>query len=127
MQNPPAKPFRSLLAAQALFFLNAAIWTLFGIASLVQGSGLEGPARWIVAILVFVNAAGMLLFGWGIRKQSWQVWVLALGFLGANIFLTVVDQFGPLDLATLAIDILLFVMLWISRPGGRNEQIEKNI
>jgi len=64
----------SIRTAQALFFLNAAIWLAFGVWSLVrlgrEGSG-QSLTLWIVAILMFGNVGAMLLsgFGLGTRQQ----------------------------------------------------------
>jgi len=96
---------------QALFYLNAAVWVVLGIASLALIK--DGPAYmpWIIAILMFGNAAALLLCGWGIGARHKGFLYLALAVLGVNILLTFTDQVGALDLATLAIDVILLGLL----------------
>ena len=57
---------RSVMAARGLFFLIAAIWTVFGIVSLISDSVDNGQT---IAILMFINAAVLIFIGWGIGKQ----------------------------------------------------------
>jgi len=96
---------------QALFYLNAAVWVVLGIASLALIK--DGPAYtpWIIAILMFGNAAALLLCGWGIGTRHNGFLYLALVVMGVNILLTFTDQVGALDLATLAIDVILLGLL----------------
>jgi hypothetical protein len=97
-------------AAQALFFLNAAIWLALGIWSLarmVNGNPGHAAAAVIIAILMFGNAAAMLLSGIGVGKRQRLFYYFAAVVLAVNIVLTVTDQFGLLDLITLLIDVAL--------------------
>lgn len=108
----------SVRVVQALFFLNAAIWLLFGVSSLVRLSN-GNPDRaitgWIVAILMFGNAGAMLWSGVGIGKQQKRFYYLAVVVLTVNIILTVTDEFGIPDFITLMIDIVLFGLLIATR------------
>jgi hypothetical protein len=52
------KVLNSVKVAQALFFLNAAIWLSFGVLSLVRMAGRnpdQAITGWIVAIFMFGN------------------------------------------------------------------------
>jgi lysylphosphatidylglycerol synthetase-like protein (DUF2156 family) len=104
--------------AQALFFLNAAIWCLFGVSSLVRMTG-DHPDRtvtaWMVAMLMFGNAGAMLWSGVGIGKRQKRFYYLAVAVLIVNIVLTVTDEFGILDMVTLVIDVLLLGLLIVNR------------
>jgi len=101
-------------AAQGLFVLNAIIWAALGIGSLLRLSASQSvpPAVALaVALLMFGNAGAMLLaaVGLGQRKRLFDFFAVAL--IAVNIVLTVTDQFGALDLATLVIDLILLGLL----------------
>ena len=106
--------------AQALFYFNAAVWVLLGIASLVRSNGGSSYAAWIIAILMFGNAAVLALCGWGIGTGKKGYLYLALVVLGVNIVLTFTDQVGALDIATLAIDVILLgLLVGVWRRGAK--------
>ncbi|MBI9044991.1 MAG: hypothetical protein JEZ06_10925 [Anaerolineaceae bacterium] len=69
MKNLPSNPIN---IAQALFYLNAVIWLLFGVTSLMWLSNSD-PGQLIVfatvAIMMFGNAAAMLVSGWMLQKR----------------------------------------------------------
>ena len=74
-------------AAQALFFLNAAIWFMFGASSLVRmakGNPDQRVAAGIIAMLM--------------------------------LLLTVTDEFGLFDFITLILDGILLGLLILIRP-----------
>jgi len=104
--------------AQALFFLNAAIWLLFGIYTLTEMAGRcpgQSMTVWISGILMFGNCVAMLLCGVGLGTQRRLFYYLSLAVLVANIILTVTDEFGLLDLITLLIDLALLGLLIATR------------
>lgn len=108
-------PISNLIrAAQALFFLNALIWVGFGVSSFLRlgsaGPGQSGVAL-IVAALMFGNAAAMLLAAVGLGKRNSLFDYFAVAVVVVNIILTVTDQFGALDLATLVIDVIVLGLL----------------
>ncbi|MCX6029164.1 MAG: hypothetical protein NT169_07650 [Chloroflexi bacterium] len=117
MESPSQTPY-IVRAAQAVFFLNAAIWLQFGVLSLIRMAG-GSPDRaitaGIVAILMFGNVAAMLLCGVGLGKQQKRFYYLAVAVLVVNILLTVTDQFGVLDFITLVIDVGLLALLIATR------------
>lgn len=112
--QPVAPHPTALTAARWLLFLNATFWLALGLAMLVGGSrmGLNSPAaRWIILALMVGNAAIMLISGWGLGTGRRLFYFLALGVLAVNILLTFTDEFGPLDLLTLLIDLTILVLL----------------
>ena len=118
-----SKALDSVRVAQALFFLNAVIWLVLGVVSLVRmtnGNPDHTITAWIVAILMFGNAGAMLWSGVGIGKQQKRFYYLAVAVLIVNIILTVTDQFGILDLITLVIDLALFGLLIATRKRYSN-------
>ncbi|MFN2240939.1 MAG: hypothetical protein ACK2U2_01545 [Anaerolineae bacterium] len=103
--------------AQGLFFLNAVIWLVLGIASLVRLGGSEGGAvtALVVAILMFGNAGAMALGGALLPRRRQLFYLFALAVLAVNIVLTFADQVGALDWITFAIDLVLVGILIVAR------------
>jgi hypothetical protein len=114
LASPSTAP-GSIRAAQALFFANALIWLILGIASLVRLASGQGLTPVIIAVLMFGNAGAMLVSGLGIGTRQRRYFYLALAVLAVNILLTFTDQFGLLDFVTLVIDLALLALLVTSR------------
>lgn len=103
--------------AQGLFFLNAAIWLVLGVASLVRLGGSDGGVvtAVAVAILMFGNAGAMALSGALLPSRRLLFCLLALAVLAVNIVLTFTDQVGALDWITFAVDLVLLGILVVAR------------
>jgi len=120
------KALNSVLVAQALFFLNVAIWSLLGVSTLVRmadrntGHAITG---WIIALLMFGNAGAMLWAGVGIGKRQKRFFYFAVAVLAINIILTVTDQFGLLDLITLMFDLVLLGLLIATRKRYSHHEL----
>ena len=118
---------RAVQWAQGLFFLNAAIWLGFGIASVVRlaGGAGQGVTALVVAILMFGNAGAMALSGALLGKRWALFYLFALAVLAVNVLLTFTDQVGALDWITFAIDLVLVGILIVARKqfiGGPRGQ-----
>jgi len=114
-------------AAQALFYLNAAIWSILGIWSLARLASDESGIKvslLVVALLMFGNAAAMLCCGWGLSRLRRAWYYLALAVVVVNVVLTVTDQFGFLDLVTLLIDLVLLGLLLAIRKRYTNSRAD---
>ncbi len=112
------KTLDSVRAAQALFFLNAVIWLILGIVSLLRlsrGGPIPVVAALVIAILMFGNAGAMGISGIGLGTQRRGFYYLALAVLLVNIVLTFTDQVGVLDFLTLALDLALLGLLIATR------------
>jgi hypothetical protein len=99
--------------AQTLFFINAAIWLVFGFYTLFRMAN-RYPGHimvYIVGVLMLGNVTAMALCGFLLGKKNKWFFFLALFVLAANILLTFTDQFGFFDLATLVLDLVLFAIL----------------
>jgi hypothetical protein len=106
--------------AQALFFLNAVAWLLFGIYTLTQMAGRypgQSMTMWIVGTLMLGNCAAMLLCGAGLGTQHRLFCYLALGVLVINSVLTVTDELGIFDLLTGLFDVILLILLITTRKS----------
>ena len=105
----------SVKAARALFFLMGAVWLLFGLITLFSNP----TAAWVVALFRFLNAALLFLIGWGVGKQIQRYFYFGILFIVANIFLTVIDAIDLFGLITLVLDLILLVLLLLTRPRYR--------
>jgi hypothetical protein len=112
------KSSKTIRTAQGLFILNTTIWLVFGIVSLSSnslGEAVPEFVRWIIASLMFGNAAAMLVSGYAIGQRIRWTFTLALTVLAINILLTFTDQVGLFDWITLAIDLVLLGLLIAAR------------
>ena len=93
-----------------LFWLNAAVWLIFGVWSIVRiGSGAPGSpiTLWIIAILMLGNVIAFLWCRWAIQQQASWYRFAVIAILAVNILLTFTDQFGIFDFLTLLLDLIL--------------------
>ena len=100
-----------------LFWLNAAIWLIFGIWSMVRIGNSDGVETavtlWVIVILMLGNVAAFLWSSWAIQKQAAWYRFAVMAVLLVNIFLTFTDQFGIFDLLTLLLDLILLGLVFI--------------
>ena len=103
--------------ARGLFFLNAAIWLVFGMVTVVRlaGNAGQGVTAVVVAVLMFGNAGAMALSGVLLGRRRVLFYLFALAVLVVNILLTFTDQVGALDWITFAIDLVLLGILILAR------------
>lgn len=102
MVDKPTKTPLMVRIARALFFLNALIWMVFGVAGLVRVTdGYRGQA--VIAAMMFGNALLMLVSGLWIGKSRKVSFFFALAVLAINIILTFTDEFGLYDFGTLVL------------------------
>jgi hypothetical protein len=115
---------RTVFFAQALFWLNAAIWLVFGLIGLMRLSNSGNPSitLWVVAILMFGNVGAMLIAGFWLGRQSRWAFFFALAVLAVNILLTFTDQVGFFDIITAILDLGLFGLLLFDRKNYRSKQ-----
>ncbi|HSN78241.1 MAG TPA: hypothetical protein VL334_24480 [Anaerolineae bacterium] len=110
-----------------LFFLDAVIWLVFGVAILarvIPGAPDQASTAGIIAVLMLGNAAALALAGWGLGRRSQLAWLFALALLLVNTVLTVADQMGLWDWLFLALELaMLGLLLAVARRyvGVRNE------
>jgi hypothetical protein len=105
-----------VLVARALFAVNGAAWILLGIVSLVRLASADGTGvPWIVAVLMFGNAAALAWLAWVLGKRRTVWYLVAVAVLAVNILLSVTDEFGLLDLVVLLADGALLILLLAAR------------
>jgi len=65
--------------------------------------------------LMFVNALLLIWIAWGIGTGNKLYYFFGILVLAGNIFLTFTDEFGLFDLLTLIVNIILLVLLIVTR------------
>lgn len=118
--HQPVPPDRLIRLAQRLFYLNGLVWLILGLVSVLRLSNAGNPPSGtllVVAVLMFGNVGAMVLSGLGLTRRTIWTYLFAVAVLLVNIVLTVTDQFGLLDLLTLALDLFLLVVLFLIRKA----------
>jgi len=100
-----------------LFLLTAAILAVLGTGSFLRIN--TNPARTALyvfyALAMFGDAAAMLFCGLQLTKRTKQVFYLSAFVLALNIFLTIFDQFGFVDLLFVLLNFATLVSLVLAR------------
>ena len=106
-----------------LFFLNAAVWLVFGALSAFRFLDDNSLMRLIYAVLMVANAVVMAWFG--VMIPSGRNWVFFLGilYMAVNVVLSITDQFGWIDALILMLNLIILGLLFVTR--GRMNQKTK--
>jgi len=102
--------------ARILFFVNAFVWLIFGILSLllraIDGGSL---ARWVITLLMLINS--LVMIGFGVVIVSGRSWIftLAVVYLALNLVLSITDQFGWIDVFIFFLNLCLLGSLFVAR------------
>jgi hypothetical protein len=114
--------------AQGLFFLDAAVWLVFGVASLVWGIRGAGGWRLLLAGLMLCNSAVLAWLGviLGSRKKS--AFFVAILYMAVNVVLSIADQVGWIDLMIFVLSLVLLGLLVVTRirlnqAAGASDQV----
>jgi len=112
----------TLNLTRIMFFVNAAVWLAFGIASLLSRALVDGSlARWVITIMMFINAVVMFWFGMKIvGGQNW-IFFLAILYTALNVVLSITDQFGWIDALILLLNLCLLGLLFVARQRINQE------
>jgi hypothetical protein len=100
-----------------LVLFTVAILVVFGVGSLLRiGAKPENALLYtFYAILMFGDAAIMLFCALQLYKRTKMVFLLSAFVLFLNIFLTIFDQFGVVDLLFVSINIAALTFLILAR------------
>lgn len=110
----------TILIAQSLFFLNACIWLIFAVNSILRLESISNTpiiVLWVVILLMFANAGAMFVTGLWLGRQSKWAYFLALAVLSVNILLTFSDQVGFYDIVTVLLDLVILGLLLYDRKS----------
>ena len=104
-----------LKLTRALFFINAAVWLIFGALGFMRAMTSTSDLRLILSVLMVANAAVMIWFGvMIISGRSW-IFFLAILYMALNVVLSVTDQFGWIDALILLLNLCVLGMLFVTR------------
>ncbi len=107
----------TLQLSQYLFLFTAAILVVFGAGSFMRIN--ENPNQVVLyavyALLMFGDAAFMLICAFLLHRKKKQVYRFAVIVLALNIVLAIFDQFGFIDLLFLLLNLITLVVLFIAR------------
>ena len=112
-----------LKLTRVMFFVNALVWLMFGVGSLVRAFEEGSTLRWIITIMMIANAAVMFWFGMVIVNGQKRIFFLAFLYIALNVVLSITDQFGWVDALILSLNLILLGLLFVTRQ--RMKQIEK--
>lgn len=103
----------SFQVARSLFLLTAAILVVFGVGSLLRiGAKPENTSLYtFYAILMFGDAAVMAFSAWQLPKRTKFIFYFSIVVLALNIFPTIFDQFGVMDLLFVLVNIATLTFL----------------
>jgi len=106
-----------------MFFVNALVWLMFGVGSLLRAFEGWSTLHWIITIMMIANAAVMFWFGMVIVNGQKQIFFLAFLYIVLNVVLSITDQFGWVDALILSLNLILLGLLFVTRQ--RMNQGEK--
>ena len=97
-----------------LFLFTAIILAVFGIGSLMRNG--ENPTLYIFyAFIMFADAAVMVFCYYQLSRKSRLGYWLAFVVLALNIFLTIFDQVGLIDVLFMLVNLVALIALYLSR------------
>ena len=115
---------KMLKLTQGMFFLNAAVWVLFGVLSLLRALDGGSSLRWFISILMLTNAVVMLWFGVMIVTGRNWIFFLAILYMAINVVLSITDQFGWIDALILLLNLAVLGLLFVTRQRMRRTETE---
>jgi hypothetical protein len=102
--------FRLLLGLLGGFWVVAGTLAVGGVLDF----GLSSGAR-VLGLLMFANGAALLFAAWSCLRGSRAVDYATALLLAANAVLSVTDEIGLLDAASLVVSVALLVLLLVGR------------
>ena len=109
-----------------LFFVNAAVWLVFGALSLFQYFEDGSQTRLIYAVLMIANAFVMAWFGVMIGTGRNWIFFLAILYMAINVVLSITDQFGWIDALILLLNLVILGLLFVARQRMKQIQTESS-
>ncbi|MGD8404201.1 MAG: hypothetical protein PVJ21_11110 [Anaerolineales bacterium] len=107
-----------------LFFVNAAVWLVFGALSVFRYFEDRSPTRLVYAVLMIVNALVMAWFGiMLVTRRNW-IFFLAILYVALNVVLSITDQFGWIDALILLLNLVILGLLFVVRQRMKPAQTE---
>ena len=104
-----------LKLTKAFFLVNALVWLIFGVLSLILAIKAGTYIRWIITLLMIANAGALFWFGLMIAGGRNKIFFFAILYVALNIVLSVTDQFGWIDALILLLNLILLGLLVVTR------------
>jgi len=120
------QPSKLLNLTRILFFVNAAVWLVFGALSVFQYFEDGSLPRLIYEGLMIANAVFMIWFGVMIVTGRNWVFFLAILYMAVNVVLSVTDQFGWIDALILLLNLVILGLLFLARQKLKRVQTESS-
>ena len=105
----------TLRTTRALFYVDAALWLVLGLAGVFVALRTGSPMRWIYSALMLINAGALVWLGTAIASGRGAPFRLAILYMTLNAVLSVTDQFGWIDAVVLLLSLSVLGMLFLSR------------
>jgi lysylphosphatidylglycerol synthetase-like protein (DUF2156 family) len=105
---------KTVTATLILILLNAAFWfvyAIFTIATNTDAATVSHVARWIFSFLALGTAAVLVVLFFLLRKRVRFAYFIALVVLALLAVLSLTDQVGWLDVFSLLLSLIPFVLL----------------
>ncbi len=115
---------------QSLILVNAGMWLIIPIYSWLRLAQ-KGPSTlntlmgWVMLILpvfMLVNAGFLLFCGIRLPQGSKKVYWFSVFIISVNAILSITDQIGPMDIASLLLNLLILGRLLLYRKFFINSQ-----
>ena len=97
------------------FFLDAAVWLILGIQSLLLAVDTGNTTRWVYTILMLANAFVLIWFGGVILRSRIEILTLAILYTTANVVVLIFDQFGLVDALVMSLNLVVLGLLLLTR------------
>lgn len=100
-----------------LLFFTVIILVMFGIGSLLRIAWNPDRAGLYVfySLAMFADAAALLFCAWLLNRKTKSAFYLLALVLALNIFLTIFDQFGWVDLLFVLLNLVTLALLILDR------------
>jgi len=99
----------------SLLVLNSLLWVVFSIVYFFNYSNWLGMMNFAIGSLLLLDAFLYLVVAWGIFKKIKILYYFGLFLIFGNIVLFIVDEFGLVDFAVLALNLAILVALIFSK------------
>ena len=96
-----------------LFFLTTLVLFIFATGSFARAA--QNQIYLLYAVLMLADAVVMLVCGLYIDRKNKTTFWFAVSALALNIFLTIFDQVGLVDILFVLLNLITLVILFVSR------------
>ena len=121
MENNQAKKLLKL--TRTMLFVNAATWLVFGGMGFLRAQTNSNNLRFLLSILMVVNAIVMLVLGLLLTSERSWVFFGGILYMALNVVLSITDQFGWLDALILLLNLIVLGLLFVTRQRFKQAHV----